>query len=393
MSGLRSALDEVASEDFEAMSEAELEEAFEELQWASRVVQAHLLRCLSSIDRRATYAAEGHGSTVSWLRARFGAGGGSASEQVRVARALRQMPATAEAFRSGDLGPDAVRILAGASEADPEVFGRDEQVLLDAALGHPVGELRAIVSYWRQAVDGDERAERLWRDRRLFVSHLLDGMVRVDGTLDPESGEVVITALRAIQDAEARTRPRDDDRTPAQRRADAMAELARRFLDHPDRPAVGGERPHVTLTVGIDALRGLRGGVSEFGHTGPVDPSAARRWVCDAAISRIVLGPRSEPLDVGRRTHVVPAPIRRAVIARDRHCAFPGCDRPPPWCDAHHVVHWADGGDTALSNLVLLCRSHHRLIHRRAGFEVRMDEGRPIFVRSDVSVVADLVPT
>jgi predicted restriction endonuclease len=101
---------------------------------------------------------------------------------------------------------------------------------------------------------------------------------------------------------------------------------------------------------------------------------------------RVVLSERSEPLDVGRRSKVVPPPLRRAVIVRDRRCRFPGCDRPHTWCDAHHIVHWADGGPTALSNLILLCRQHHRAIHAgRARLD--MDDGLPVFRRSDGSLL------
>jgi hypothetical protein len=107
---------------------------------------------------------------------------------------------------------------------------------------------------------------------------------------------------------------------------------------------------------------------------------------------RVVMAGRSEPLDVGRRTPVVPPAMRRAVIVRDRHCRFPGCDRPHTWCDAHHVVHWADGGPTAVPNLVLLCRRHHRLVHERGGFRLELLDGRPVFRRRDGSLLEDRAP-
>ena len=94
-----------------------------------------------------------------------------------------------------------------------------------------------------------------------------------------------------------------------------------------------------------------------------IGAEAARRLACDASVTRVVLDPASRPLDVGRRSRVVPPAIRTALVVRDRGCAFPGCDRPPPWTDAHHVRHWADGGATSLDNLVLLCRRHHRTVH------------------------------
>jgi hypothetical protein len=113
---------------------------------------------------------------------------------------------------------------------------------------------------------------------------------------------------------------------------------------------------------------------------------------CDAAIRRVVMSGRSEPLDVGRKTPVIPPAMRRAMVVRDRWCRFPDCDRPHPWCDAHHVVHWADGGPTALSNLLLLCRRHHRMVHAKDGFRLELMDGRPIFSRPDGAVLDERGP-
>jgi 5-methylcytosine-specific restriction protein A len=146
------------------------------------------------------------------------------------------------------------------------------------------------------------------------------------------------------------------------------------------------------VTVDADALRDAPGGTGELDHVGPVGPQIARRVACDASIRRVVMAGRSEPLDVGRRTPVVPPGLRRAVIVRDRHCRFPSCDRPHTWCDAHHVVHWADGGPTTLPNLVLLCRRHHRMVHRPAGFRLELTDGRPVFRRPDGSVLEERAP-
>ena len=177
------------------------------------------------------------------------------------------------------------------------------------------------------------------------------------------------------------------------RRADALGELCRRWLDRADRPHVAGERPHLTVTVDADALRtGGASGNGELDHTGPMTTELVRRLACDASVQRVVMGPRSEPLDVGRRTPVVPAAIRRAVIVRDRHCRFPGCDRPQTWCDAHHVLHWADGGTTDLANLLLLCRPHHGMVHRAAGFHLEVIDGRPVFRRPDGLILEERAP-
>ena len=179
-----------------------------------------------------------------------------------------------------------------------------------------------------------------------------------------------------------------DLRTPRQRRADALVELARGYLSSSDRPAVGGERPHVTVTIDMDVLRGTKPGTAQFDHRTAVPAETARRLSCDASVRRIVLSPRSEPLDVGRATPVVSAAIRRAVIARDKTCRFRGCGRPAAWCDVHHIKHWAAGGETSLSNCLLLCRRHHHLLHEQR-FRVEMRDGVPVFRRPDGSVIEE----
>jgi hypothetical protein len=150
---------------------------------------------------------------------------------------------------------------------------------------------------------------------------------------------------------------------------------------------VGKERPHLNVTVDVQTLTGGTGR-AELDHAGAVHPEIARRMACDASVMRIVMAGRSLPLNLGRRTPVVPAYLRRAVVVRDGGCTFAGCRRPHAWTDAHHVRHWADGGETSLSNLILLCRPHHRLVHE-GGFGVEMVEGRPMFRRPDGSVMED----
>jgi hypothetical protein len=395
MSELRSVVDALRSETLPELPDARIEEDFAELQRAVELLEVERLRRLSEIDRRRLFERDGHLSAAAWLATTFKVTWGSAREHVRVARALEEMPRTRRALDDGDLSLSAVRLLVAAREADPSAFERDEAQLVEAARIHSMNDLQRVAAYWRQAVererslDGDDK---LRERRRLHASVSFLGMVRVDGDLDPEAGETLLTALRAVLDAESRSRPQDDLRTPAQRRADALGEICRQWLDLADRPTVGGERPHVTVTVGADALQYTSDSVSELDHVGPVDPETARRLACDASVMRVVMAGRSEPLDVGRRTPVVPPAIRRAVIVRDRTCRFPGCDRPHTWCDAHHVVHWADGGPTALPNLVLMCRRHHRMVHQPSGFRLELIDGRPTFKRPDGSMLEDRGP-
>jgi hypothetical protein len=305
------------------------------------------------------------------------------------------MPATREALAEGELAESAVALLVSARETNSQEFAEAESLLVEAARELEPRDLRRAVAYWREAADQEEallNQERAWERRRLHVSQTMFGMVRVDGDLDPETGQTLISALRAVQDADARNGDSDASRTPAQRRADALHELCRQWLDRVDRPFVAGERPHLNVLVDLQAIEGKTGRTCELEDVGPVHPEMVRRLACDASVSRVIVQGLSEPLDVGRRTAVVPAGIRRALIVRDRHCRFPGCGRPPSWCDGHHVVHWADGGETAPSNLVLLCRRHHRMVHLPSCFQVRMREGKPSFERPDGTLLEDRAP-
>jgi hypothetical protein len=392
VSELRSAVESLRGETLTELPDARIEEDFAEIRRIVDQLEVESLRRLGEIERRRLFERDGHLSAAGWLATAFKMSWGVARDQVRTARALDEMPATRAAIEAGDVSMCAARSLAAARDADPTAFATAEPQLVEAARIHSIGDLGRVMAYWRQAVErerGIDGEEVLRARRRLHASVTMHGMVRVDGTLDPETGETVMTALRAVMDAETRGRPKGDadDRSPAQGRADALGEVCRQWLDRLDRPTIAGELPHVTVTVSADTLAGVEG-ACEMDHVGPTALGTARRLACDASVMRVMLSERSEPLDVGRRSKVVPPSMRRAVIVRDRHCRFPGCDRPQTWCDAHHVVHWADGGPTALSNLILLCRQHHRAIHAgRARLD--MDDGLPVFRRPDSSSLDD----
>jgi hypothetical protein len=163
------------------------------------------------------------------------------------------------------------------------------------------------------------------------------------------------------------TSPADDATTPGDNTGTPEA-LRRRA------PRAPG-RAQLTVSMPLSWLQ------NQIGHglladETPISAAEVRRIACDAGIIPMVLGTRSEPLDVGRLSYVVPEPMRRAVVFRDRGCSFPGCRRRPGRCHAHHVEHWLDGGDTALDNCTLLCRFHHHLVHH-GGWQVEMRGGRP----------------
>jgi hypothetical protein len=201
------------------------------------------------------------------------------------------------------------------------------------------------------------------------------------GWLDREAAAVLRTALSPL----AAPAPADgvpDERSMAERQGDALVELARRTLDSARLPEEAGERPHVTVTVPLSVLEERAGSaLLELGDDtlpGLVSAEVARRYACDAQVVPVVLGAAGEPLDVGRATRVIPRGMRRALNQRDGGCAFPGCAIPARWTDGHHIQHWADGGVTALFNLVLLCARHHTLIHS-GEWVVSMQDGFPMF--------------
>ena len=188
----------------------------------------------------------------------------------------------------------------------------------------------------------------------------------------------VFDAIAAVLDAKAAPLTADDPRCAAQRQADALAEVCGFVLDHGDVPEVGGRRPHLNVLVRLEDLEyRCRAAVLDFGGT--LTPGALRMLACDAGVVPVVLGGKGQPLDVGRLTRTIPDGLRRAVAARGGGCEYPGCGRPPSWCEVHHVIPWQDGGETALRNLVMVCRAHHRLLHH-SDWIVRLRDGLPEFV-------------
>jgi hypothetical protein len=362
------------------MPDALLETHFDEVQRALERLELRRLQVLAILERRGVHRRDGHLSVVSWLIDRFRLAPGTARRTARAARALLHMPRTVAAVAAGEVSIDQAQVLVEAHELDPEAFGASEPELVHAARSHGVVVLRKVRDRWRELVArerGVDREGSVLARRSLHASATFEGIVRVDGGLDPENGEYLLSALRAEIDADTRT-GEPDARTPAQRRADALGTICRTYLERAGAPKVAGERVHLTLTADVGALSvDASAPVPELDHAGPIPIELARRLACDASVTRVLLAGPSEPLDVGRRTPVVPPAIRRALIARDAGCRFPGCDRPHPWCDAHHAVHWADGGETSLANLILLCRRHHRAIHRGEARAVTSSDGRP----------------
>jgi hypothetical protein len=322
MSTLLSALDEFVREDLRVATDAAIEDDLHELTRAAARIEVERSRRLAEIERRGSFGRDGSLSITSWLIAHGDVAPGAAAQQVRIARFLRDLPAVAEALIAGELSPSAVAVLSSARSTDADAFARSETMLLDAARSLPIRQLTRAIAHWRQLVEADRDVDGRFEARTLHVSPTIGGMVRIDGDLDPETGQSLLSALSSVVDAWARGSG-DDARTPAQRRVDAFGEICRGFLDRCDRPTVAGERPHIVVNVHLDDLRGKRAGRAALAGMGPITGETARRLACDAGVSRVITRGRSEPLDVGRKTPVVPP----AAPTRDRD-ARPGLPVP-----------------------------------------------------------------
>lgn len=207
-------------------------------------------------------------------------------------------------------------------------------------------------------------------DRRGLTSFGEDhlGLFHARLVLDPASHAIVSSALEALAPPRAETdlegSPLPQSRNADQRRADALVEVCAAYAERGPTVRLGA-RARVVITMPLTELReGTGSGSIPTGEI--LGPETVRRMACDAAVIPVVLGSASEVLDVGREQRVVTAAQLVALHHRDGGCTFPGCSRPPGWCQAHHVRHWATGGRTTLENLALLCSRHHTVVHRRA---------------------------
>jgi hypothetical protein len=272
------------------------------------------------------------------------------------------LPQTSEAFAQGAISYRHVALIARtADELGDLMESNAEGILVKAAkeldplrLRYACMHLRHYLQPEGVLMDANDAHER----RHLYLSQTFDGIFRLDGWLDGDGGAAVQTALDALMGPPAE----DDHRTATQRRADAMVELARRQLDGGQLPEVGGQKPHLMVTVDAATLSKQPGSrAAELEWAQPIPAETARRLACDAAITPIQFESNQPRADTTLR--IPSGSQRKALVARDRGCRIQGCDRPPAWTDAHHIQHWADGGKREMDNLVLLCRRHHRRVH------------------------------
>lgn len=399
---------------------------------------------LARVEADGRWAASGGARDVpQWAARRDGVSYGAARREVTLGRAIEPagpLAATRAAVVAGQITLEHAQVLAEVGSTSDarraalasDLADRNEAFLLESARRLPVDDFRRVTRRWGATID-DEAAEREHRGaaarEHLTLARRRDGLA-LSGFLTHEHGELLSTALRAVGGVPAK----DDERGTDQRMAAALTDAARLVLER----GLAGEgalvRPHLDVHVSYETLerltseaaereaaarqgaaasagagadpaarvgsgagpaRGFRSGLeprlvapAELGSGVPLAPSVLERLVCDSEVSRVVFGPAGEVLDVGRAQRSFSKQLRRAVVARDRTCAYPGCSAHPNLCEVHHVRWWSRGGDTSVENGVLLCWYHHDLVHQR-GLRITWRPFGWEFRRADGSLLVD----
>jgi hypothetical protein len=360
-----------------------------------RKLQADILDQVAEIERLQIAAKVGYGSTRKLLIGALRVAPQVATRMVAQAELVAEtltptghvtpapLPSVRAALHEGLLDAEHVAAVAKAMEQIPDWASLDDRSLVESTLAdtarihHPrvvqdhADQLLARLDQdganpgedTRQAEPGNWLQTR--RDRT--------GRMRFRGELEPEASEIFQGMLDQFATPQAPAKDVPDPRSGEERCGDAMSEIVYRaaYLKGSVQPA---------LSVHLDVNLLLQGiGTATLDSGCPLSPQAVRRLSCDAGLIPIVLNGDSVPLDLGRSHRLVTAEQRRALVARDKGCAYPGCDRPGRWAEAHHIQHWIDHGMTNLDNLVLLCRQHHRMLHHPE-WKIQVRDGIPVFI-------------
>jgi hypothetical protein len=320
---------------------------------------------MRKFDEQRYWEEHGFRSCSDWLGFHCGFGPCAAREHLRVAHALAGLPLTSAAFAEGRLSYSKVRAITRVANRD------NEELLLMVAEHGTASHVERLVSQYRRAakLQYPGTAEELYLAREATCHYDDDGCLVMKVRMPADRGEVIVKALEAAMDAAFDP---ENEIPVAARRADALGEIAEVFLNHPENAGSTADRYQVVVHVAADTSGGAQL------ENGPlVSAETARRIGCDCCTSVIEEDARGEPLNIGRRSRTIPPAMRRALKARDGGCRFPGCNS-HKFCDGHHIRHWADGGETRLDNLILLCRFHHHLVHE-GGFDCRKGAGGEVY--------------
>ncbi len=372
---------------------------------APELLRQDLQRLRQAIDRielefsavAATFAKtgeeewQGSGSPIQWLRGYCGMTSAAASRAIAVGDEAAVLTQSQSAVEEGRLGFAHLSLMASTANAlreSPTATAFREQPLLDLALTHDLSRFRNDCAHVRHAHDvaafqAEQRRDVEYRTMELHTAE--GGTVFFKGFLDPVGGAMLCAALEPL----ARRAGPDDERPRGRRNADAIVELSGHGLDAGVLPKVGGQRPHLQVTASVETVIGEPGApAGMLDRAGPVATPTVQRLACDASLTRVLMNSRSAIVDVGRARRLPSGATRRALVARDGGCVWPGCDRPAAWTAAHHRVHWAHGGATDLDNLVLICLRHHWMVHEGGWNLVRSDDGEMLTVAPVARVVS-----
>ena len=322
-------------------------------------------------------------SCAYWLNWKCGLDLGAAREKLRVAHALEKLLGISAAMTEGKLSYSKVRAMSRVADES------NEDYFLGIALHGTADHVEKLVRSWRRVRESQEltREARQQANRSVHWFHDPDGSLVIRARLPAESGALFVKALQVaeelfpIPDVSA-----DTSLDPVQPRrairADALAMIAESFLASGPQELAGGDRQQIVVHVDAQTLKHDRTGRCELEDGPSLAAETVRRHACDASLIAIVENERGEPLDIGRKTRTIPPAMHRALNSRDKGCRFPGCPH-TRYVDGHHVRHWAHGGETKLSNLVTLCRFHHRQVHEGQVIVQVRDDGAFHFTRPD----------
>jgi len=390
-------LESVLSIDREGLDDTAVRESVLDLLQCLNMMDAALTAFVGTFDDLKLARKDAFRTTKHWLQAYGRLSGPAATARMRAVAATRLLPSLNAAFEAGEVTREHVdRIALTAQEAGDEVVEAAEEPLVMLARGYEPETLREACARLLDEVLLDKRipAERQYRRRGLTLSRIGE-MWKLRGVLDAETGVLLNTALDAFTKP-----PADgDDRSPAQRRHDALADLLKVTLAEGRAPVVAGVRPHLTLLMPVrryadmhdhdgpagtptatgtaaasgDGSEGegeavvLEDGPALLTGWGVIPDTFAARLSCDANLQQVWQHPDNGlPLQLGRAYRNTPPALRRALAARDPHCRWPGCRIPANWADSHHLQEWVrDHGATDIDNLVILCRYHHICAHER----------------------------
>ena len=403
MSGAQALLKAFLAPEREFHTEGELFDAMVAMDRLRTMTEAAMASVVDEFDGRGLCGADAMRSTQAWMRSRTEMSGTHASSVVNLARELRDSGPVRLAYANAVLGTAKVKMILAARVGVEPLFAEQVYDLIDAIAPLTVRDAQAALDRWHEVAkatmaspsDDDGPEPDPEDDNWLFLSATLGGRVKVDGDLDPVTGQSIIAAIDAEIAEWFRTgaSTADDGEAPKHRRARALAALvARGALPRMEQ---GRARPSVTLNIDLAAYLGLAaddpddllGRRCELSTGTPISRRTADRLMCEADITAVLtrtgLDGIVEPLGAAH-TKRYPTPAeRRALALRDQGCVFPGCDARVEWTDAHHLDHWHLHERTELGRLVLLCRYHHHCVHE-GGYQLRRDgEGHIDVIRPD----------